>query len=64
MGTIVSRKRADGSRGHTAQIVIKRNGMIVPREAETFDRHADAVRWLRDRESALDKPGTLERLDQ
>ncbi|MGY2987762.1 tyrosine-type recombinase/integrase [Bradyrhizobium sp. USDA 4508] len=62
MGTIVSRKRADGSRSHTGQIVIKRKGQILHREAETFDKHADAVSWLRDRESELAKPGVLEKL--
>src|SRR4051812_18833825 len=62
MGTIVSRKRADGSRSHTGQIVIKKLGQIVHREAKTFDAHAAAVSWLRDRESELAKRGTLEKL--
>jgi hypothetical protein len=40
MGTIVSRKRADGSKGHTGPIVIKKLGQIVHREAQTIDSHA------------------------
>ena len=38
MGTIISRKRTDGTVGHTAQILIKRGGKIVHREAKTFER--------------------------
>lgn len=64
MGTIVSRKRADGSKSHTGQIVIKKLGQIVHREAKTFDSHKEAVDWLRDRESCLAKPGALEKETQ
>ena len=42
MGTIISRKRADGTVGYTAQILIKRKGKIVHREAKTFDRQGMA----------------------
>lgn len=38
MGTIVARKRTDGSTGYTAQILRKKSGKIVHREAQTFDR--------------------------
>lgn len=38
MGTIVTRKRKDGSTGHHAQVAIKRGGAIVHRETRTFDR--------------------------
>ena len=38
MGTIVGRTRKDGSKAFTAQIVIKKGGVIVHRDAETFDR--------------------------
>lgn len=64
MGTIVSRKRANGSKSHTGQIVIKKLGQIVHREAKTFDTHAEAVSWLRDRESELAKSGALEKLQE
>lgn len=60
MGTIVSRKRKNGSVGHTAQIVIKRGGEIVYRKAKTFDRKQAAALWLEEREKALSKKGGLE----
>lgn len=60
MGTIVSRKRKNGSVGHTAQIVIKRGGKIVYRKAKTFDRKQAAALWLEEREKTLSKKGGLE----
>ena len=38
MGTIIGRSRKDGSKAFTAQIVIKKDGVIVHREAQTFVR--------------------------
>jgi hypothetical protein len=35
MGTIIGRTRKDGSKGFTAQIVIKKGGVIVHREAQS-----------------------------
>lgn len=64
MGTITKRPRKDGSTGYTAQIRIKRKGVIVHTEAETFDREAAAVTWMKRRESALSEPGALEKLKQ
>lgn len=61
MGTIISRKRKDGTTGHTAQIVVKRKGAIVHREARTFDRKQAAKAWLSRRETELASPGGLER---
>lgn len=61
MGTIVTRKRKDGTEGHTAQILIKRKGVIVHREAQTFDRKQAAKAWLARRETELAKPGALDR---
>lgn len=63
MGTIISRPRKDGTLGHTAQIVIKRQGKIVHREAATFDRKPAAKAWLARRETELAKPGALDRRD-
>lgn len=60
MGTIVPRKRADGSTGYTAQIRIKRKGQLVHSEAETFEREAAAKAWLKKREGELAQPGALE----
>lgn len=61
MGTIIPRKRKDGSTGYTAQILIKRAGKIVHREAKTFDRRVAANAWLQSRETELAAPGGLER---
>ena len=61
MGTIISRKRADGTVGYTAQILIKRKGKIVHREAKTFDRKQIAKAWLARRETELSEPGAMER---
>src|SRR5216683_2451570 len=62
MGTIVTRKRKDGTTAHLAQLLIKRGGAIVHREARTFDRKQAAAAWLEKRENELIKPGGLERL--
>ena len=61
MGTIVSRKRKDGTTGYIGQIVLKRKGVIVHREAKTFDRQQAAPAWLKRRETELAAPGAVER---
>ena len=61
MGTIIPRKRKDGSTGYTAQILVKRSGAIVHREAQTFDRKQAAKVWLARRETELRVPGALEK---
>lgn len=61
MGTILARKRKDGTTGYTAQILRKQNGKIVHREAKTFDRKAAAQAWISKRETELSEPGALER---
>jgi integrase len=61
MGTIIGRTRKDGSTAYTAQIVIKKDGKIVHREAETFDRKQAANAWVVKREAELKRPGGLER---
>ena len=60
MGTIIGRTRKDGSKAFTAQIVIKKGGVIVHREAETFDRKQAANAWIVKREAELKRPGGLE----
>jgi integrase len=62
MGTITSRKRKDGTLGHTAQIRIKRDGKLVHTESQTFDRRPAAVVWLKRRETELAAPGAIEAL--
>jgi integrase len=61
MGTISARKRKDGSTGYTAQILRKKRGKIVHREAQTFDRRQAAVAWLNRRETELSEPGAIDR---
>lgn len=61
MGTIVARKRSDGTTAYRAQIIIKQKGSIVHQEARTFDRRQAAKAWLARRETELAAPGGLER---
>lgn len=49
--------------GHTAQIVRKKDGKIVHREAKTFDRKPAARLWLARRETELSQPGGLDRVE-
>jgi integrase len=60
MGTIVARKRNNGSSYYTAQIVIKSKGK-THREAKSFDRRQAANAWIVRREEELRKPGGLDR---
>ena len=62
MGTVIPRKRSDGSTGYQAQLLIKRGGKIIHREGRTFDRKQAAAAWLEKREKELATPGALERL--
>src|SRR5208282_5141201 len=57
MGTIVGRTRKDGSKAFTAQIVIKKTGAIVHREAQSFDRKQAANASIVKREAELKSPG-------
>lgn len=61
MATIGARKLADGAVSDTAQIRIKRDGVQVYQESQTFARKQAAQAWARQRESELDEPGALER---
>lgn len=63
MGTINARKRSDGTVGYTAQIIRKKGGAILLREAKTFDREREAKAWIRFREAELDRPGALDALN-
>ena len=55
MGTIVTRKRADGKPSYLCQIAKKLGGKTV-REARTFHDHKAAKAWIRQREAELDNP--------
>jgi integrase len=59
MGSIVSRKRKDGTFGHTAQIRLKDGGKVIFTESQTFDRKPTAQAWLKKRETELAAPGAL-----
>jgi integrase len=61
MGTIIARKRKDGSIGYTAYIRVKKKGMIVHTESVTFDREQAAKAWMKKRETELAQPGALEK---
>lgn len=59
MGTILARKRKNGTTGYHAQIVIRRVGEPTHRETRTFDRRPAALAWIAKREDELAKPGAV-----
>jgi integrase len=59
MGSILARKRQDGTTGYTALIRIKKAGKVVHSESETFDRDQAARAWMKKRETELAQPGAL-----
>ncbi|BDV33826.1 hypothetical protein SS37A_13550 [Methylocystis iwaonis] len=58
MGTIIPRRRKDGSTGYMAQISMRRDGHVHP-ETKTFDRNQAASAWLEKRERELERPGAI-----
>lgn len=60
MGTIVARKRKDKTTAYMAKIVIRREGKVVHRETQTFDRRPVAAAWIARREGELAEPGALD----
>jgi len=64
MATIRARKLADGAVSYTAQIRIKRNGVQVYQESQSFARKQAAQAWVRKREAELDQPGAIERANR
>lgn len=61
MGSIIPRKRKDGTIGHTALIRIKRAGKVIHTETQTFDRDQAARAWIKKRETELAQPGALDK---
>ncbi len=59
MGTIITRKKQDGTASHTAQVVLKRGGVIVAREHRTFADRREASLWIAQREVEIRKPGAV-----
>ena len=47
MGTITVRKAKNGEKRYTAPIRLRRNGVIVYQETQTFERRQVAKAWLR-----------------
>jgi integrase len=62
MGTIVQRKRNDGTVGYMAQVRVKQKGKVVHAETKTFDRKQAANTWIARRETELREPGALDRV--
>ena len=59
MATITPRKRKDGTTGWLAEVRIKREGVIIHREAKTFDRRPAAESWAKRLEIELEAPGAI-----
>lgn len=55
MGSILTRRRKNGSLGYTAIVRLKRDGKTVVSESATFDRRQLANEWMRRREAELDQ---------
>ena len=62
MGSIIQRKRKDGTTAWLAQVSIWRDGKHAHRESRTFERRSLAAAWIEKREELLSKPGALEEL--
>lgn len=58
MGTIVERKRSNGSIAYNAQVLKKQKGRIVYRKTQTFDRKAAAKAWIKAKEKELESDPT------
>lgn len=63
MATIIERKRKDGTPTFLVQIVLKRDGVMLHREAKTFTSRREAVSWGKYRESELSEPGAMDKKD-
>lgn len=60
MGSIIERPRANGTVAYLAKIAIMRDGRVVFRQSQTFDRRPAATAWIEKRERELSKPGGIE----
>lgn len=63
MGSILPRKRKDGTTGYTALIRLKKAGKVIHSESETFDREQAAKAWMKKRETELAQPGGMEKTE-
>lgn len=55
MGTIATRKKANGENSYTATIRVKDGGVVVLSESQTFNKKALASAWMTRREAELQK---------
>lgn len=62
MGTVVARKRKDGSTGYTARVMMQRQGKVY-NESKTFERRSAATAWLKHREVAMTAPGAFTKVE-
>lgn len=53
MGTIVTRRRSNGTPAYMARIILKSQGKVIHREARTFDRKQAAQAWIARRETEI-----------
>ncbi|MCK7581034.1 MAG: hypothetical protein MZV65_39055 [Chromatiales bacterium] len=53
MATIVARKRSDGTTAYTAQIRLKRDGILIHSESKTFTKRSIAKAWATEREEQI-----------
>lgn len=60
MGTITRRLNKNGQVKYTAQIRLRRKGVIVYQESQSFDRKQVARAWMTRREAELAQPGALD----
>lgn len=60
MGTIVKRRRDNGTAAYMAKIILKRKGKIIHRETKTFDRRPAAAAWIARTEDELSRPVQLD----
>lgn len=61
MGTIIERKRKNGTVAYLAQVVLYRDGRPAIRQAQTFDRRPAAKAWIDRKEAEFADPGLLEK---
>ncbi|MNP29016.1 hypothetical protein D3C76_1220220 [compost metagenome] len=64
MATIRARKKADGTGSNTVQIRLKKKGVLVYQESQTFARKQAAQAWAKRRETELAEPGAIERANR
>lgn len=58
MGTIIERKRKDGTTAYRAMIILKADGIIRHRESQTFGGRREAAGWIARREDELHRIGS------